>query len=66
MGKFKYTQDKRVEIEHEPQHQEWILTLKDVEFTDEGWYGCQVNTEPALNHRIFLDVVGTLLTYYYT
>ncbi len=59
VGKFKYTQDPRMGVEHEPHLQTWGVSISDVEFSDEGVYECQVNTEPIRRHRVFLDVVGT-------
>lgn len=33
-----------------------ILQIRKVSDTDEGWYECQVNTEPKLSHKTFLRV----------
>ena len=36
----------------------WQLTIKDVKPKDQGWYMCQINTEPYISSRGFLEVTG--------
>ncbi|XP_054725208.1 uncharacterized protein LOC129235410 [Anastrepha obliqua] len=35
----------------------WSLQIKYVQDTDEGWYECQVSTEPKMSAKIYLGVV---------
>lgn len=36
----------------------WSMQIKYVQRQDEGWYECQVSTEPKISTRVFLKVVG--------
>ena len=36
----------------------WQLTIKDVKPSDQGWYMCQINTEPMMSEKGFLEVTG--------
>lgn len=57
VGKFKYISDERFSIIHEDHDETWVLTIKDLKQSDEGFYECQVNASPLLRHRIHLNVV---------
>ncbi|XP_036341839.1 basement membrane-specific heparan sulfate proteoglycan core protein-like [Rhagoletis pomonella] len=35
----------------------WSLQIKYVQDTDEGWYECQVSTEPKISAKVYLGVV---------
>lgn len=39
----------------------WSLQIKYIQDTDEGWYECQVSTEPKMSAKVYLEVVGMLL-----
>jgi len=34
----------------------WQLTIKDLKPSDQGWYMCQINTDPMVSERGFLEV----------
>jgi hypothetical protein len=36
----------------------WRLTIKDVRTTDQGWYMCQISTDPMLSQMGNLEVTG--------
>ena len=36
----------------------WQLTIKDLKPSDQGWYMCQINTDPMVSERGFLEVTG--------
>lgn len=38
----------------------WSMQIKYVQRQDEGWYECQVSTEPKISTRVYLKVVGEL------
>lgn len=38
----------------------WQLTIRDVKPSDQGWYMCQINTDPMISQRGFLEVTGQL------
>ena len=38
----------------------WQLTIKDLKPSDQGWYMCQINTDPIVSDRAFLEVKGLL------
>ena len=38
---------------------DWFqLKIKDLTPSDQGWYLCQINTDPMVSERIFLEVKG--------
>ena len=51
------THDSRISmIEREG---DWFqLKIKDLTPSDQGWYLCQINTDPMVSERAFLEVKG--------
>ena len=40
---------------------DWLqLKIKDLTPSDQGWYMCQINTDPIVSDRAFLEVKGLL------
>lgn len=39
----------------------WSLHIKNVTENDRGTYICKVNSQPQINRRLFLDVLGKYL-----
>ena len=38
---------------------DWLqLKIKDLTPSDQGWYMCQINTDPIVSDRAFLEVKG--------
>lgn len=37
---------------------DWNLLIRQVTKDDEGWYDCQINTEPKINHKSYLRVLN--------
>ena len=38
---------------------DWLqLKIKDLALSDQGWYMCQINTDPMVSERGFLEVTG--------
>ena len=42
----------------ESEGKEWTLFLKDVKPSDQGWYMCQINTDPMMSIMGFLEING--------
>ena len=36
----------------------WSLRISNIDRDDAGWYMCQINTDPMLSQKAFLEVVG--------
>ena len=37
---------------------EWTLAIQKVKPSDEGWYMCQINTDPMMSIMGYLEVLG--------
>lgn len=53
------TKNHRIAVTHSDQRT-WSLHIKDVRETDQGWYMCQLNTDPMKSQTAYLEVVGEL------
>lgn len=53
------TRNPRISVVHREGNL-WQLTLKNVKSTDKGWYMCQINTDPMIEQRGYLQVTGKL------
>ena len=36
----------------------WQLTIKSVKPSDQGWYMCQINTDPMISQKGYLAITG--------
>eukprot|EP00095_Tigriopus_kingsejongensis_P005369 maker-scaffold34_size539781-snap-gene-4.17 protein:Tk05369 transcript:maker-scaffold34_size539781-snap-gene-4.17-mRNA-1 annotation:"AGAP010222-PA" len=54
----------RFSIDHNVLDREWRLSIKEVKPSDQGWYMCQVNTDPMMSTTGFLEVLGTPSDYW--
>jgi hypothetical protein len=43
---------------------EWTLTVKAVKHTDEGFYMCQINSDPMMSQMGYLEVLGRHIRYF--
>ena len=59
--KMTFTHDRRVTISHRDD-KEWELHIADVQEEDRGWYMCEVNTDPLIRRRIYLEVTASRTT----
>ncbi|KAL0274933.1 UNVERIFIED_CONTAM: hypothetical protein PYX00_002951 [Menopon gallinae] len=50
------TKNHRIAVTHSDQRT-WSLHIKDVRESDQGWYMCQLNTDPMKSQTAFLEVV---------
>ncbi|XP_043666437.1 limbic system-associated membrane protein-like isoform X1 [Vespula pensylvanica] len=50
------TKNDRIKITHS-EHKMWYLHIRDVNPSDQGYYMCQINTEPMKSQTGFLEVV---------
>ena len=39
------------------------LHINNIQESDRGWYMCQINTDPMVSERGFLEVVGKITMY---
>ena len=39
------------------------LHINNIQESDRGWYMCQINTDPMVSERGFLEVVGKIIIY---
>lgn len=53
------TKNHRIAVTHSDHT--WSLHIKDVKQTDQGWYMCQLNTDPMKSQTAYLEVVGKTL-----
>lgn len=53
------TKNNRIGVSHSEQNI-WRLHIKDVRESDQGWYMCQINTDPMKSQLGYLNVVGEL------
>lgn len=51
------TKNNRIGVSHSEQNI-WHLHIKEVRETDQGWYMCQINTDPMKSQIGYLNVVG--------
>ena len=42
------------------------LHINNIQESDRGWYMCQINTDPMVSERGFLEVVGKIIYLYIT
>ncbi|KAA0197797.1 hypothetical protein HAZT_HAZT006094 [Hyalella azteca] len=56
VGSLVYTQSPRLSLVTDLERS--ALTLDPVTAADRGWYMCQVNTDPMISARAFLQVLG--------
>ncbi|CAB4069351.1 unnamed protein product [Lepeophtheirus salmonis] len=59
VGLHTFSSDSRFSVLHVPQLKgtDWNLEIKDVSIRDGGWYDCQVNTEPKVSNKTYLNVI---------
>jgi len=50
------TRNQRISLSHHD-HKIWRLHINNVQESDRGWYMCQINTDPMVSERGFLEVV---------
>ncbi|CAH1125412.1 unnamed protein product [Ceutorhynchus assimilis] len=50
------TKNHRIAVTH-AEHRNWYLHIRDVRRSDEGWYMCQINTDPMKSQVGYLNVV---------
>lgn len=53
------TKNNRIGVSHSEQNI-WRLHIKEVRESDQGWYMCQINTDPMKSQLGYLNVVGEL------
>lgn len=59
-GEFRYTSDERFQPTHIAGTHDWILEIHNVNANDEGYYECQVNSEPKpASVSLYLHVIAT-------
>ena len=51
------TRNQRISLSHHD-HKIWRLHINNVQESDRGWYMCQINTDPMVSERGFLEVGG--------
>lgn len=51
------TKNHRVSVTYS-ERKTWQLKIKDIKESDQGWYMCQINTDPMKSQVGYLDVVG--------
>ncbi|KAK6627695.1 hypothetical protein RUM44_010174 [Polyplax serrata] len=51
------TKNHRIAITHSDQRT-WSLHIREVKESDQGWYMCQINTDPMKSQTAHLQVVG--------
>ena len=56
IGRHVITRIPRFNIIHDSHHT-WTLTIRNVQAEDQGYYMCQVNTDPMISQTGHLDVV---------
>merc|ERR1712241_1087839 len=60
VGQHIFSSDKRMSVKLEslssPFVSIWTLQIDSVSVKDEGWYDCQVNTEPKVSHQSYLHI----------
>merc|ERR1719412_1640149 len=60
VGLLTFSSDSRyrvMRVSHNDVASDWSLEIKAVNSKDEGWYDCQVNTEPKINFKSYLKVM---------
>lgn len=58
-GETVYVKDRRVSIRQmKGEDDDWILDILHTKSTDEGFYECQISTEPPQIYKIFLSIEG--------
>lgn len=50
------TKNHRITVSHNDHT--WALHIRDVREADQGWYMCQLNTDPMKSQTAYLEVVG--------
>jgi hypothetical protein len=50
------TQNTRISLSFND-HRSWYLHIREVEESDRGWYMCQINTEPMISRKGYVQVV---------
>ncbi|KAG1683505.1 Roundabout 2 [Nymphon striatum] len=55
---YRYTTDQRFTAFHEPASSDWTLEIQFSMPEDEGWYECQVNSEPKISKLVKLILVA--------
>ncbi|XP_023244457.1 lachesin-like [Centruroides sculpturatus] len=49
------TRDTRIRVTNS-NHRQWYLHIRDLQVSDQGFYMCQINTEPMVSQHGYLDV----------
>lgn len=59
-GEFRYTSDERFQPTHISGTHDWVLEIHNVNANDEGYYECQVNSEPKpASISLYLHIITT-------
>ncbi|TRY67309.1 hypothetical protein TCAL_05178 [Tigriopus californicus] len=53
----------RFYIDHNKLDRQWSLSIREVKPSDQGWYMCQINTDPMMSTTGYLEVLGTSAIY---
>ncbi|XP_076069322.1 uncharacterized protein LOC143041384 [Oratosquilla oratoria] len=59
VGRYTFVSDKRFSVEVSGDSETWTLVIKNVGSDDEGFYECQVSTEPKRSLRFALQIMVT-------
>ena len=61
VGHHTFSSDKRISVQAssspEDRSSVWSLQIESVSASDQGWYDCQVNTEPKVSHKSYLRII---------
>lgn len=61
-GELRYTSDERFQPTHVAGTHDWVLEVHNVNANDEGYYECQVNSEPKpASVSLYLHVIATTI-----
>ncbi|GIX98465.1 lachesin [Caerostris extrusa] len=50
--------DNRLKVTNSNSDRQWFLHIKNLDVSDRGFYMCQINTEPMISEKGYLDVTG--------
>lgn len=56
-GDRRIINDERISVER-PRLRDWNLLIRDVHYSDQGNYVCQINTLPIKSNSVLLNVLG--------
>ena len=62
VGHLAFSSDARISVVQVPRPRlsasDWNLSIENASLVDDGMYECQVNTDPKINYKVFLKVIG--------